>query len=78
MTRIKHLVNVNTLDHMAAERLDLNVVAECNLAIDKSLVFDTYADNSTTGGFVLIDCISWSCASSATLRVHTRRPGGGS
>ena len=58
VTRIKHLVNVNTLEHMAAEKLDLNVVAECNLATDKPLVFDTYADNSATGGFVLIDRIT--------------------
>ena len=58
VTRIKHLVNVNTLEHMAAEKLELNVVAECNLATDKPLVFDTYADNSATGGFVLIDRIT--------------------
>ena len=58
VTRIKHLVNVNTLENMAAEKLDLNVVAECNLATDKPLVFDTYADNSATGGFVLIDRIT--------------------
>ena len=58
VTRIKHLVNVNTLEHMAAEKLDLNVVAECNLATDKPLVFDAYADNSATGGFVLIDRIT--------------------
>jgi len=58
VTRIKHVVNVNTLEHMAAEKLDLNVVAECNLATDKPLVFDAYANNSATGGFVLIDRIS--------------------
>jgi bifunctional enzyme CysN/CysC len=58
VTRIKHLVNVNTLEHMAAEKLGLNVVAECNLATDKPLVFDAYADNSATGGFVLIDRIT--------------------
>ena len=58
VTKIKHQINVNTLEHIAAEKLTLNAVAECNLATDKPLVFDSYADNSGTGGFVLIDRIS--------------------
>ena len=58
ITRIKHQINVNTLEHIAAEKLELNAVAECNLATDKPLVFDSYSDNSGTGGFVLIDRIS--------------------
>ncbi len=55
ITKIKHQINVNTLEHIAADKLELNAVAECNLATDKPLVFDSYADNSGTGGFVLID-----------------------
>jgi bifunctional enzyme CysN/CysC len=58
VTKIKHQININTLEHVAAEKLELNAVAECNLATDKPLVFDSYADNSGTGGFVLIDRIS--------------------
>ena len=58
ITKIKHLINVNTLEHIAAEKLELNAVGRCNLATDKPLVFDSYADNSGTGGFVLIDRIS--------------------
>ena len=58
ITKIKHQINVNTLEHIAAEKLGLNAVAECNLATDKPLAFDSYADNSGTGGFVLIDRIS--------------------
>ena len=58
VTKIKHVVNVNTLDRMAADKLELNAVAECNLATDKALVFDNYASNTATGGFVLIDRIT--------------------
>ena len=58
ITKIKHQINVNTLGHMAADKLELNAVAECNLATDKALVFDSYADNTGTGGFVLIDRMS--------------------
>ena len=73
VTRIKHLVNVNTLEHMAAEKLDLNMVAECNLATDKPLVFDTYADNSATGGFVLIDRISHQTVGAGVIDHALRR-----
>ena len=58
ITKIKYQINVNTLEHIAAEKLEINAVAECNLAADKPLVFDSYADNSGTGSFVLIDRIS--------------------
>ena len=73
VTRIKHLVNVNTLEHMAAEKLDLNVVAKCNLATDKPLVFDTYADNNATGGFVLIDRISHQTVGAGVIDHALRR-----
>jgi len=58
ITKIKHQINVNTLEHIAVDKLELNAVAECNLTTDKPLVFDSYTDNSGTGGFVLIDRIS--------------------
>jgi bifunctional enzyme CysN/CysC len=58
ITKIKHQINVNTLEHIAAKKLELNAVGECNLATDKHLVFDSYDDNSGTGSFVLIDRIS--------------------
>jgi len=73
VTRIKHLVNVNTLEHMATEKLDLNVVAECNLATDKPLVFDTYADNSATGGFVMIDRINHQTVGAGVIDHALRR-----
>jgi bifunctional enzyme CysN/CysC len=58
ITQIKHQINVNTLEHIDADKLELNAVAECNLTTDKALIFDSYAENSSTGSFVLIDRIS--------------------
>jgi bifunctional enzyme CysN/CysC len=58
ITKIKFQTNVNTLGLIATEKIELNAVAKCNLATDKPLVFDSYADNSGTGGFVLIDRIN--------------------
>jgi bifunctional enzyme CysN/CysC len=58
ITKIKHQVNVNTLENIAADKLEVNAVAECNFFTDKPLVFDSYSDNPGSGGFVLIDRIS--------------------
>jgi bifunctional enzyme CysN/CysC len=58
VTQINHQINVNTLEHMPTDKLELNSVAECVLITDKDLIFDNYADNSSTGSFVLIDRIN--------------------
>lgn len=58
VTELKHAVNVNTLEHLAAKHLELNEVGACNLALDRPVPFDAYADNRATGSFVLIDRIS--------------------
>lgn len=55
VTSIKHQVNVNTLEHIAARKLDLNEIGVCNINIDRPIAFDSYADNPETGGFILID-----------------------
>ena len=55
VTELKHVVNVNTLEHMAAKHLDLNDVAFCNFSLDRSVPFAPYADNPEMGSFILID-----------------------
>ena len=55
ITPLKHKVNVNTLEHLAAEKLDLNEIGVCELELDQQIAFDPYAENRDTGGFILID-----------------------
>jgi bifunctional enzyme CysN/CysC len=45
ITKIKHQVNVNTLECIAAEKLEVNAVAACKFFTDKPLVFDSYSIN---------------------------------
>ena len=51
----KYRLNVNTLEHVAARTLQLNEIGVCNLNLDQSIPFDSYAENRDTGGFILID-----------------------
>ncbi len=58
MAPLKHKINVNTLDKLAARQLELNEIGVAHLNLDRPLAFDPYADNRDTGGFILIDRIS--------------------
>lgn len=55
VTELKHKVDVNTLEHMAAKTLALNEVGYCNFSAAQSIAFDPYMENRDTGGFILID-----------------------
>lgn len=55
VTSIKYRVDVNSLEHAAASKLNLNDIAVCNLSLDRSIPFDPYEENRETGSFVLID-----------------------
>jgi len=58
ITELKHKVNVNTFEHVAAKHLDLNEIAVCNVALDRPIAFDPYAENREMGAFILIDRLS--------------------
>ena len=55
---IKHKVNVNTLEHMAVTKLELNEIGVCHLSSDQLIAFDPYKEDRDTGGFILIDRLS--------------------
>ncbi len=55
ITDLVHMVDVNTLDHLAAKTLPLNAVGYCKMALDKAVAFDAYDSSPRTGCFILID-----------------------
>lgn len=55
VTEIKHKINVNTFERVAAKTLELNEIAFANLALTVPVAFDPYEANRTTGSFILID-----------------------
>lgn len=58
VTDIRHKVDVNSFQQLAAKTLKLNEVAVVNLATQDPVAFDPYADNHDTGAFILIDRVS--------------------
>ncbi|ATI82153.1 sulfate adenylyltransferase subunit CysN [Sphingobium yanoikuyae] len=69
----KYVVNVNTMEHLAAKTLDLNAIGVAELATDKPISFEPYADNRTLGGFILIDKISNRTVAAGMLHFSLRR-----
>ena len=55
ITEIKHRIDVNSQEHLAARQLELNELAQVNLSLDRPLAFAPFAENRVLGSFVLID-----------------------
>jgi bifunctional enzyme CysN/CysC len=55
ITTIKHRIDVNTRDHLAATTLGLNEIGFCNVAVAFPVAFDPYQANHRTGSFIVID-----------------------
>ena len=75
VTEIKHKVDVNTQEHLAAKHLELNEVAYCNLHLDQPVAFEPYARNRALGAFILIDRQSNATVAAGTLDFALRRAG---
>ena len=69
----KYTVNVNTMEHLAAKTLELNAIGVAEIATDKPIVFEAYADNHTLGGFILIDKITNRTVGAGMLHFSLRR-----
>ena len=73
----KYAVNVNSVggsgEHVAVKTLELNAIGVVQLATDKPVVFEPYADNRTLGGFILIDKITNATVAAGMLQFSLRR-----
>lgn len=75
VTEIKHKIDVNTQEELAAKHLELNEVAYCNLYLDQPVAFEAYADNHELGAFILIDRQNNATVAAGTLDFALRRAG---
>jgi bifunctional enzyme CysN/CysC len=73
VTPLKHRVNVNTLEHEPAERLELNDIGVCELELDRPIPFEPYAESRALGGFILIDRLTNNTAGAGLINFALRR-----
>jgi bifunctional enzyme CysN/CysC len=70
---LRYKLNIDTLEHLAAEQLELNEIGVCELELDRQIVFDPYVENRDMGGFVLIDRITNATVGAGMLNFELRR-----
>ena len=70
---LKYRVNVDTLEHLAAKKLELNDIGVCALERSRPVVFEPYTETRDLGGFILIDRISNATVGAGLLHFALRR-----
>jgi len=70
---LKYKLDIDTLEHLAANTLEMNEIGVCALELDRPIAFDPYEENRDTGGFVLIDRITNDTLGAGLLRFALRR-----
>ncbi|MDQ6994318.1 MAG: GTP-binding protein [Mariprofundaceae bacterium] len=52
---IDYKTDIHTLNHEPSDRLAMNEIGQVTFKLQQALVFDSYADNRSTGSFIVID-----------------------
>ena len=73
ITPLKYKLNVNSLERLAATKLELNEIGVCAIELDRPIAFDSYSENRETGGFILIDRITSNTVGAGLLHFALRR-----
>ena len=53
--KLKHRIDVNTLEELPAKELDMNEIGVCNISLSSRVAFDPYDSDPVMGGFVIVD-----------------------
>ncbi|MDB6087168.1 MAG: bifunctional enzyme CysN/CysC [Gammaproteobacteria bacterium] len=70
---IKYRVNVNTLERLAAKKLDLNDIGVCGIELSSAVAFEPYEQSRVLGGFILIDRLTNNTVGAGLLHFALRR-----
>jgi bifunctional enzyme CysN/CysC len=70
---LKHRLNIDSLERVAATRLTLNEIGVCDIECGQPIAFDPYIENRDTGGFVLVDRITNNTVGAGLIHFALRR-----
>jgi sulfate adenylyltransferase large subunit len=70
---IRYRVDVNSLEHGAADRLEMNEIAEVEFESNLPLFFDAYRENRWTGSLILIDGVTNATVSAGMIVAAVER-----
>jgi len=55
VNKFHHLIDVNSFEESATDRLNLNEIGLCEVTVNQPLAFDPYSRNRGTGAFIIVD-----------------------
>jgi bifunctional enzyme CysN/CysC len=70
---LKYRINIDTLEHVAAEKLESNEIGVCEVELDQPIPFDPHTEIRDTGCFTLIDRLTDQTVGTGLLRFALRR-----
>ncbi len=73
VTEIRHRVDVNSFEHIAARSLQQNEVALVHVALARRIPFEPYAVDRRLGGFIVIDRLSNATVAAGMIEHSLRR-----
>jgi bifunctional enzyme CysN/CysC len=73
ISKLKHKIDVNNFDHIAADWLKLNEIGTVNVSLSAPVAFDPYDANRRTGAFIVIDRVTNATLAAGMIRFGLRR-----
>ena len=73
ITDIRHRIDVNSLEPLAARTLGLNEIGVCHLSLSREVAFAPYDQNRDLGGFIVIDRETRATVGAGMIRFALRR-----
>ena len=73
ITDIRHRIDINSLEPLAARTLALNEIGVCHLSLTREVAFAPYERNRELGGFIVIDRETRATVGAGMIRFALRR-----
>lgn len=69
---IKHKIDINTGKEVPADRIFKNELVACDISLSENMIFDTFENNESLGGLILIDRVT-NMTSACGVIMHSLR-----
>jgi bifunctional enzyme CysN/CysC len=70
---LKYKIVVDSVEHVAATRLELNEIGVCAMELDRAIAFESYEQSRDGGGFILVDRITNDTVGAGMIHFALRR-----
>ncbi|WP_347835077.1 adenylyl-sulfate kinase [Gracilibacillus sp. JCM 18860] len=70
---IKHKIDINTGKEVPADRIFKNELVACDISLSENMIFDTFENNESLGGLILIDRVTNMTSACGVIKHSLRR-----